>query len=192
MARVYCAGPLFNQAERDEMGRLAAILEAAGHSTFLPHRDGLEFAPLLSDLEANSVSRKQATATLQRAIFALDLHKLLIWADAAVVNFNGRVPDEGVVVEAALAWHSKKALVVYKADVRTVLEGADNPMLAGLAGWHTVTDLQHLPQAVDEQLRAPRQDRVISILETGRQIQELREANVSRILLAKHLHAQLL
>ncbi|OTP76147.1 Nucleoside 2-deoxyribosyltransferase [Caballeronia sordidicola] len=44
MLRVYCAGPLFNARERAEMDSIASVLEQAGFSTFLPHRDGLEFA----------------------------------------------------------------------------------------------------------------------------------------------------
>ena len=44
MSRVYCAGPLFNESERTEMAAIAQVLEKAGHTTFLPHRDGFEYA----------------------------------------------------------------------------------------------------------------------------------------------------
>jgi nucleoside 2-deoxyribosyltransferase len=40
---VYCAGPLFNQSERDEMSSIADALVGEGHSVYLPHRDGMEF-----------------------------------------------------------------------------------------------------------------------------------------------------
>ncbi|OTP73783.1 Nucleoside 2-deoxyribosyltransferase [Caballeronia sordidicola] len=46
MVRVYCAGPLFNPGERAEMDSIASTLEQSGFSTFLPHRDGLEFAQI--------------------------------------------------------------------------------------------------------------------------------------------------
>ena len=45
--RVYCAGPLFNQAERDEMTAIADILCEAGYVVYLPHRDGMEFRHVL-------------------------------------------------------------------------------------------------------------------------------------------------
>ena len=40
--RVYCAGPLFNRAERDEMTDIADVLCEAGYTVYLPHRDGMD------------------------------------------------------------------------------------------------------------------------------------------------------
>ena len=42
--KIYCAGPLFNPKEQEEMGQIASVLECKGYSVFLPQRDGLEFA----------------------------------------------------------------------------------------------------------------------------------------------------
>jgi nucleoside 2-deoxyribosyltransferase len=42
--RIYCAGPLFNRAEQEEMAEIARTLADAGFSVFLPHRDGFVFA----------------------------------------------------------------------------------------------------------------------------------------------------
>ena len=42
--RIYCAGPLFNRAEQEEMAEIARTLAGAGFSVFLPHRDGFVFA----------------------------------------------------------------------------------------------------------------------------------------------------
>jgi nucleoside 2-deoxyribosyltransferase len=39
MSYIYIAGPLFNSHERWYLERIAEALEAAGHRTFLPHRD---------------------------------------------------------------------------------------------------------------------------------------------------------
>ncbi len=39
MTRVYVAGPLFNTHERWYLERIAEVLEGAGYTTFLPHRD---------------------------------------------------------------------------------------------------------------------------------------------------------
>ncbi|MBM9519121.1 hypothetical protein JWG39_04725 [Desulforhopalus vacuolatus] len=44
--KIYCAGPLFNNKEREEMQEIADGLEANDFDVFLPHRDGFEFANL--------------------------------------------------------------------------------------------------------------------------------------------------
>ncbi len=50
MPRVYCAGPLFNAYERDEMAKIACVLKDAGYATFLPQDDGIEFTRLAKEL----------------------------------------------------------------------------------------------------------------------------------------------
>jgi len=196
--RVYCAGPLFNAYERDEMAKIACVLKDAGYATFLPQDDGIEFTRLAKeftrptvseanpqpdglgftrrvseDQEAHSMSRDVAHDLLQRAIFALDLYELLENSDAVVANLNGRVPDEGTIVEAAVAWHAGKALVLYKADARAPLDGSDNPMLTGLGGFCLVSKLSDLPGAVGEQLRVSRARRVDETVVKGQQIAEV-------------------
>ena len=112
MARVYCAGPLFNEPEKREMEDIAAHLESAGHSTFLPQRDGIELSEVGRELDALHMSSVDIGDLLHRAIFCLDVYKLLGWSEAVVANINGRVPDEGTVVEAALAWHAQMPIVL--------------------------------------------------------------------------------
>lgn len=85
---------------------------------------------------------------LARAVFSLDTFELLNRADAVVVNLNGRVPDEGAVVEAALAWHSGKALVLYKKDARSKLAGEDNPMITGLGRFCVCSSIADLPTTI--------------------------------------------
>ena len=72
MARVYCAGPLFNPPEREEMSAIAAVLEAAGHTTFLPQRDGFELGDVTRRLVRRGVPAGKATDVVHRTIFALD------------------------------------------------------------------------------------------------------------------------
>ncbi len=150
MSRVYCAGPLFNESERTEMAAIAQVLEKAGHTTFLPHRDGFEYAQLLPELTPICGS-DTANAVLQQAIFALDVYELLRACDGVVANLNGRVPDEGTVVEAALAWHARQPLVLYKADDRSLIAGSDNPMIVGLSNLKVVSDLDEIPEVLKEQ-----------------------------------------
>jgi nucleoside 2-deoxyribosyltransferase len=172
MARVYCAGPLFNAYEQAEMSQIASVLEEAGYSTFLPQRDGLEFTHLALECQAHSMRCDVAHALVQRAIFALDIYELLGNADAVVANLNGRVPDEGAIVEAALAWHSGKALGLYKADTRATFDGSDNPMLTGLGGFCLITQIPDLPGAVRDQLGANRDRRLHETVAQGQHIAE--------------------
>jgi nucleoside 2-deoxyribosyltransferase len=172
MAHVYCAGPLFNEAERREMSDIARVLEAAGHATFLPHRDGLELAQVLPELRQIAPTPADADAMLGKAIFSLDVFQLLTRADAVVANLNGRVPDEGTVIEAALAWLAGKAVVLYKTDARTVLHGADHPMLLALGDFRVVGDAAELPRVVAQELGAERKGRVPSVLEAGQRLAE--------------------
>ncbi|MDR6444022.1 nucleoside 2-deoxyribosyltransferase [Paraburkholderia terricola] len=188
MPRAYCAGPLFNAAERAEMDSIARTLEAAGYATFLPHRDGLEFARLKPELEKLGASADEAARILDRAIFSLDTYQLLRRCDVVVANLNGRVADEGTVVEASLAWHAGKPLVLFKADARSMLGGSDNPMLTGLGGFDVVDRLSALPQAVDEAIARDRARRVEETLNRGAEIASLREGGDDMIALAKTLY----
>ncbi|CAN5914497.1 hypothetical protein BH11PSE13_BH11PSE13_43400 [soil metagenome] len=165
---VYCAGPLFNDAERAEMLQIAEVLESAGHQVFLPQRDGLEFASLHPRLTALGVPNVESV--LGKAIFSLDVHKLLHWANVVVANLNGRVADEGTVVEAALAWHSGKVLVLYKADARSMLGGADNPMVTGLGEFQVCSATDQLNDAIARAKDAFDAGRVDRVVATGAEI----------------------
>jgi nucleoside 2-deoxyribosyltransferase len=173
MARVYCAGPLFNPPERNEMLEIATQLERAGYETFLPQRDGLELAELQSII-AELAEPRTASDVLHRAIFSFDVFKLLSWSDGVVANFNGRVPDEGTVVEAALAWHAGKALVIYKNDSRAAFAGRDNPMLTGLTDGQFVNDAAEIVGLLEAQLAERRDARLQHTLEIGNRISALR------------------
>jgi len=166
MAKIYCAGPLFNGPEQGEMLEIASRLERAGHQTFLPQRDGLELAQL-EPVVAQLADTRIATDVLHRAIFSFDVFKLISWSDGVVANFNGRVPDEGTVVESALAWHSGKALVIYKNDSRSAFDGRDNPMLTGLADGRFASDLDQMLHALELQFAEAPTGRLRRMLRIG-------------------------
>ena len=170
MARIYCAGPLFNEPEKREMAAIAAQLESAGHETFLPQRDGIELSEVGRELDALQMDSTDVTDLLHRAIFCLDVYKLLGWSQAVVANLNGRVPDEGTVVEAALAWHAQMPIVLYKNDARAPFRGDDNPMLTCLADLRTVADIPRIPQALRDELATDTSNRVKETLGLGEQI----------------------
>ncbi len=187
MVKVYCAGPLFNASERGEMSAIADTLERTGFSTFLPHRDGLEFAELKPELERLGVSADEAIGMINRAIFSMDTYQLLDQCDAVVANLNGRVPDEGTVVEAALAWHSEKPLVLYKADARALLDGADNPMLTGLGNFEWSSDINALPDAITRAIQNRSRTQVAQAMTLGASIASIRRGTQDMKELAKAL-----
>jgi nucleoside 2-deoxyribosyltransferase len=171
------------------MESIAATLEAAGLTTFLPHRDGLEFAKLKPELEKLGASVEEAAHMLDRAIFSLDTYQLLRRCDAVVANLNGRVADEGTVVEASLAWHAGKPLVLFKADARSMLSGSDNPMLTGLGDFDVVDQLSALPQAILKAVARDQSRGVEQTLESGAEIASLRERGGELTALAKTLYS---
>jgi nucleoside 2-deoxyribosyltransferase len=145
MKKVYCAGPLFNQKEREEMAEMADALESNGLSVFLPHRDGFEFADLHNVFLEIGCTEEQTNIILNKAIFTLDVFQVLS-SDGLVLNINGRVPDEGAVVEAGIAWNAGKKVVLYKNDSRTLLKGSDNPLLSGLGDFKLVSNISDVPK----------------------------------------------
>jgi nucleoside 2-deoxyribosyltransferase len=146
--KIYCAGPLFNESERQEMTAIADALVGDGYRVYLPHRDGMEFRLILEVLVERGWEPPVAAAFLHAGIFALDVYQLAVDCDAMVWNLNGRVPDEGAVSEAAIAWTLGKPLVAYKDDVRSLIAGRVNPLLVGLVDFETVGTIEEIPEAL--------------------------------------------
>jgi len=146
--RVYCAGPLFNEPERREMSAIGASLRQAGFEPFVPHADGLEFAKVQPYLAAQGYDPAAAGRLLHEAIFALDVYQVVLGCGSLVMNMNGRVPDEGAVAEAAIAWTLGKPIVIYKADARSKVSGRDNPLVVGLSDFETIDEIDSLGRAL--------------------------------------------
>jgi len=144
MAKIYCAGPLFNDKEKEDMLEIAQVLENSGFEVFLPQRDGILMADLLNILRKMGVPDEDATSLAQRAIFALDIFEVLD-SDALVLNMNGRVPDEGAVVEAGIAWSAGKVVLIYKSDARSLISGNDNPLIVGLSKFSAIGKKSEIP-----------------------------------------------
>lgn len=130
------------------MTQIADVMNEVGFDVYLPHRDGMEFRLILEVLVERGWSQTTAAAFLHAAIFALDVYQVAIDCDAMVWNLNGRVPDEGAVSEASMAWTLGKPLVAFKEDVRTMIAGRDNPLLVGLVEFETVSRLEELGETV--------------------------------------------
>ena len=119
--KVYFAGPMFNQAEKEFNLRITKVLEEYGYQVFLPQRDGIEAALLKGKTEEE----------LTKMIFALDETQVRN-ADIVFMNIDGRVPDEGAAVELGIAYGIGKRCYGVKTDTRAVEFGLEiNPMISG-------------------------------------------------------------
>lgn len=145
MFKIYCAGPLFNPGERKEMRLIAEALKEAGFAVFLPQEDGLEFARLFPAFMARGFQQKEAQNILNHAIFSLDVYEVIA-ADGLVLNMNGRVPDEGAMVEAGIAWANDKPIVIFNSDDRSLVQGVCNPLVMGLSNFEVVSGYKHIPE----------------------------------------------
>jgi nucleoside 2-deoxyribosyltransferase len=109
---VYFAGPLFNEAERDFNERVCGMLEAEGYDVFLPQRDVGDIGELevMDDDDAT-------TEDVLQEIFDIDREGVLE-ADIVTATLDGRVPSEGTVIEAAIAYEHNIPVIGLKTDRR--------------------------------------------------------------------------
>ena len=155
--RVYCAGPLFNSAERREIVEIADHLAEAGFLPFVPHRDGMEFADVRPYLIERGHDPLEVGQLLHEAVFALDTYQVIVGCGSLVCNLNGRVPDEGAVAETAMAWTVGKPIVLYKDDVRSKIVGRDNPLVVGMADFQVVNEIKDLASALVHRIAQQRE-----------------------------------
>lgn len=126
--KIYFAGPLFSEAERNFNRELTNQLENDGFKVFLPQRDGVETNKPPYD--------KMSKNERRRTMFELDKEKIFS-CDLFLFILDGRVPDEGACVELGMAYtdkliHQKNRLIVgLQTDNRAAFPTAKlNPMLA--------------------------------------------------------------
>jgi nucleoside 2-deoxyribosyltransferase len=160
--RIYCSGPLFCAEEIGGMNAIAKVMEDAGFQTFLPHRDGLEAYVMRFDNTSLGSTVSGIRTRIDYAIFTLDVYELIERCSAVVCNLNGRVPDEGMIVEAALAFAAGKPLVLFKDDARAPFGGYDNSMLTSLVRGRIVRKLKELPSALRQELMQKKDSAALS------------------------------
>ena len=157
MKKIYCAGPLFNPKEQEEMAEIADALEKSGYAVFLPQRDGIELAKASQEIYDKGMSEHDANEELAKSIFIIDTHQV-IKCDGLLLNMNGRVPDEGAMVEAGIAWALHKPIVIYKNDSRTILLGADNPLVVGLSAFQVANTMEEIVELFNNEFFGNKQE----------------------------------
>jgi nucleoside 2-deoxyribosyltransferase len=114
MWHIYVAGPLFNTHERWYLEQIAAALEAAGYTTFVPHRD----AGLIDFSVPDSQSR-----IFRDDIDALDR------CDGCVALLTGADQDSGTSAELGYMYAHRKPCFGITDDFRYL-----NNMIWGICG----------------------------------------------------------
>jgi nucleoside 2-deoxyribosyltransferase len=143
---------MFSVGDKWEQQAVATALMGAHFTTYLPQRDGIEVGRVMQLLNHPVLDGWIADMIMEHVrkwVFALDMYQLLERCHAIVFNLDGRVPDDGSVVETAAAFAAGKPIVIYKTTPITMLAGTDNPMVEGLSTtWSYVDKLPDLPAAV--------------------------------------------
>jgi len=146
--RVYLAGPMFSAGDKMEQGALATALEAAGFECHVPQNNGVEVAAVMQLLNDPSLHGSnmleplvldRCIAWVTRTVVALDVFQVVEGCQCTVLNIDGRVPDEGSLVEATLAWYAGHPVVPYKTTSISELGGNNNPMIGVISRWAPVS-----------------------------------------------------
>jgi hypothetical protein len=134
---------MFSTGDKYEQTELDRALKKK-YDVHLPQRDGVEVASVLgllndpdlhgtSMLESPMIDRMIVWVT--RIVEALDVYQSVEGCQCVVLNLDGRVPDEGAVVEATLAWSVGLPVVPFKTTPITELGINNNPMVNAVCGW---------------------------------------------------------
>lgn len=146
--KVFIASPLFNEKERQLNEEVDLILRQAGYETFLAQKDGFLYRDIVEEMKKQGIKNPEITAL--NLIYHIDMYQACEICDATVLNMNGRVPDEGALVESALCFRSEKPLVIYKDDSRSLIDGRDNPLIIGMTGLEIVNRIEDIPKKLRE------------------------------------------
>jgi nucleoside 2-deoxyribosyltransferase len=155
---IFISGPMFSPADLWEGRKIKDSLEAAGFGTYWAPEDGIEDERLIDNLKSplmELTDYRKVALLVQKIGWTLDIYMATSGCDAMVMDMNGRVPDEGSVVEAANAYACGMPLVLYKETSITMWGPFDNPMLAALTkDWEPVTRVEDIAPALTAAIAA--------------------------------------
>ena len=165
--KIMIAGPLFNPKEREEELEIATALEKEGFLTYLPQRDGLLFADIVKTFKNPTKEKRDAVMNL---IGHYDAYNAVDKCDGVLLNLNGRVPDEGGLVEGAIAFAKGKDVVAYKEDGRSLIQGYDNPLVRVLSDFKVVDSIEDIPKEFKKLFFGEHRNTLGDVLMKSRQI----------------------
>lgn len=128
--RWYIAGPLFTPKEREHIEEVAGEI-AKITDVFIPHKEEMLVEDLVEEFRKEECAHN-ALGLVNYLIFCSDVYHLVSRCNGVVLLMDGRVPDEGAVAEAAIAWTLGMPVIGYKTDTRSLFRGQDNPFITGL------------------------------------------------------------
>jgi deoxyadenosine/deoxycytidine kinase/nucleoside 2-deoxyribosyltransferase len=142
--RVYLAGPLFSQAERRFNEELNQLVQGLGFETYFPQVD----AGLLDEMVRQGADLQQARDHIfQRNRDAVQRSDIILFV------LDGRAPDEGACIEAAVGYALGKEVIGLKTDFRSSEPGGNNLMVDGILQYRLAGDFEQLRDQL-ERLRA--------------------------------------
>jgi len=140
--QIYCAGPFYSPEDRFQLEEVASTLSKGRFSSYIPHEHVL-YKHYLEILQSNQKKKD----ILSRSLFACNLYNLIELCDGVVFTLNGRVPDEGGNITAAISFITGKTVILYKNDFRSKIEGDDNAMITGMSyGFKNIKRLENVPK----------------------------------------------
>jgi nucleoside 2-deoxyribosyltransferase len=155
--KIFLSGPMNSTSDINGQLAISAVLKPK-FDVYLAPVDGVEIRTLIELLANPTVLSEpflRAALLVQQIGWAHEIYQLLS-SDALVLNMDGRVPDEGAVVEAATSYTAGKPVVIYKDMAVTFWDFFDNPMVAALdSTWQVIVDVRKLPGAVTAALANP-------------------------------------
>ena len=112
----------------------------------MPQRDSFLYLDLLKNIQEKGCNKQDSEKIALSLIYHMDMYQACEGCDATVLNVNGRVPDEGALIEAALCFGRGKPVVTYNSDYRSLIKGKDNPLISGLTGFRIIDKLVDIPK----------------------------------------------
>jgi len=142
--RIYCAGPFYSPEDQFQLEEIGSMLTSYDFLTYIPHKHVL-YQNYISCLK----SGKKKADILSRCVFACNLYHLIELCQGVVFSLNGRVPDEGGNITAAISFIVGKPVILYKKDIRGKVAGDDNAMITGLGyRFRNTTRVKDIPKTL--------------------------------------------
>ena len=120
--KIYIAAPLFSEAERQWNMQFRDLLKSWGFDVYLPQADG--------GVATELIKKGGAVAEVRKKVFTGDSEAVKA-CDTLVAVLDGRVPDEGMLVELGMAFALGKRCIGYQTDTRRFDRHGNNLMIEG-------------------------------------------------------------